>query len=152
MNVFIFLILLVKVFVECDSSCETKDENITAVKQMIWKKNYLYDYDEIGNRSLVTLLNYFRDKTILVNIVDVEFPKLQCEIETICTTTKPNTEEVFEERNLYSFCELFYIFEHKKEFIIIINHLELALISHRNFTIHSNKLFRKSGLNIFNRR
>ena len=124
MNSFIFLILLIEIFVECGSSCETKDENITAVKEMILKKDYFREYDEIGYRPLVTLLNYFIEKTILVNIVDVEFPKLQCDIEAICTTTKYNTEEVFEERNLYSFCELFYIFEHKKEFIIIIKYLE----------------------------
>ena len=152
MNSFIFLILLIEVFVECGSSCEIKDENITAVQHMFWTKNKYYKCYEVEQQPLERFLKYIRQKTRFVHIVDVEFPKLQCEIETICTTTKPNTEEVFEERNLYSFCELFYIFEHKKEFIIIIKYLELALISHQNFTIHSNQLFRKSGLNIFNRR
>ena len=150
MNFFIFLILLVKVFVECDSSCETKDVNITAVQQMLWEKYYYYDNYELAHRSLVTLLRYFRDKTILVNIVDEEFPKLQCGIETICTSTKSNILKQVEKRNYRSFCEIFFVFEHKNEYVFTINHLQLVLYSHRNLTFYSSQLNIKFGIKVFN--
>ena len=152
MKFFILLIFLVEVFVECDSSCETKDENIRAVKQMLWKKRYYYENDNVEYRPLEALLRYFREKKEFETIVDVGFPKLQCDIETICTTTKSNTVKILEEENLYSFCELFFIFENKKEFIFTIDHFQLSLFSHQNFTIHSNQLFNKPGVNIFNTR
>ena len=150
MSFFIFLILLVEIFVECDSSCETKDENIIAVQQMLWKKHYYYDNYELEHRSLVTLLRYFRDKTKLVNIVDLEFPKLQCDIETICTTTKSNIVKKVEKRNYHSYCDIFFVFEHKKDYVLTIDHLQLVLYSHQNLTLHLNQLNIKFGINVFN--
>ena len=150
MNFFILLILIVEVFVECNSPCQTKDENITAVIQIIWKKDYFYEYEEIGYRPLVTVLNYFIEKTILVNIVDEDFPNLQCDVETMCTTTKPNIVKQVEKNNYRSFCELFFDYEHKKEYVFTINDLKLTLFSIQNFTIYSNQHFNKYGIKLFN--
>ena len=152
MNFFIFLILLVKVFVKCDSSCEIENKYIRAVQQMFWTKDKYYLYYEIEHRPLKTFLRYFKEKTVFENIVDVKFPKLQCDIEMICTTTKSNVVKRLEERNYYSFCEQFFIFEHKKEYIFTIDHLQLALFSYQNITMNSNQLFKKSGINFFNTR
>ena len=51
-----------------------------------------------------------------------------------------------------SFCELYFMFEHKTKFVFLIGHLEIWLFSHRNVTIHSNQLINKSGYSFFNRR
>ena len=150
MKFFILLIFLVEVFVECDSSCETKDENIRAVKQMLWKKRYYYENDNVEYRPLEALLRYFREKKEFETIVDVGFPKLQCDIETICTTTKSNIVKKVEKRNYHSYCDIFFVFEHKKDYVLTIDHLQLVLYSHQNLTLHLNQLNIKFGINVFN--
>ena len=51
-----------------------------------------------------------------------------------------------------SFCELYFKFEHKTEFVFLVDHLELWLFSNRNFTIHSNQFIKESGSSFFSRR
>ena len=52
----------------------------------------------------------------------------------------------------YSYCELYFKFENKTEFVFLIDHLELWLFSHRNFTVHSNQFIKESGNSFFSRR
>ena len=52
----------------------------------------------------------------------------------------------------FSFCEMFFMFEHKTKFVFLIDHFEVWLFSHRNFTIHSNQLIKKSGSYFFTTR
>ena len=52
----------------------------------------------------------------------------------------------------YSFCELYFMFEHKTKFVFLIDHLEVWLFAHRNFTIHSSQFSNKSAKLLLNKR
>ena len=52
----------------------------------------------------------------------------------------------------YSFCEMFFMFEHKTKFVFLVDRFELWLFSYRNFTIHSNQLTKKTGNSFFTTR
>ena len=52
----------------------------------------------------------------------------------------------------YSFCEMFFMFEHKTKFVFLVDHFEIWLFYNRNFTIHSNQLTKKTGNSFFTTR
>ena len=140
--IFILIILIVSI-----SSCEVDNE----VFQMVWTKKYDYlSYDE---RSLSGFVSYRIESKELKSVLDLKFTKLQCGIKEICTKTVPRTRNLFNASSYYySFCELYFKFEHKRKYVFTIDHLELALFSIRNFTIDPNQLINNFGKSLFNTR
>ena len=111
-------------------------------------------------------LYYLQTKRELVNMLNLNHPNLQCDIKDICNTKFPKFEKEYDELTYYeyevffdyefdfdddsiieietcSFCDLYFMFEHKTKFVILVDHLKLWLFSRRNFTIHSNQFTNK---------
>ena len=147
------IIIYVLLFVPfgCESSCTLDNETI----QLFWAENQYYEFIFSGyyeNRFLEIFSHYISIRTELKNVVDLQYPKLQCDIEEICTTTIPTTKENNNETLYNSFCDLYLDFEHKKEYLFTIDHLDLWVFSRRNVSLHSEQLINKSENLSFNTR
>ena len=127
------------------SPCKVDDD----VFQTVWtRKYYHWVYDE---QPLHGLMIYREQSKKLKSVLDFRFPKLQCGIKEICTKTVPRTENLLNESSYYySFCELYFKFEHERKYVFTIDHL--ALFSYRNFTIDPNQLNYKFGKSFLNTR
>ena len=141
-----FVAIIFILIIKYESSCDT--DNKTA--QIFWTKDQDYLQYQLERRPLQYFVGYLRSRTKLKNVIDLKFPELHCGIEKICTTTKPEIENNLNKRPYILFCELYFKIEHKKEHVYTIDHLELWLFSHQNFTIHSSQLINKSRTAFFN--
>ena len=144
----ILLILVMNVVIEGESSCNLDNETL----QLFTNKNYYYENYE-KQRPLYSFISHLRRRKKLKNIVDLKFPKLHCDIENICTnTTVYKTEKKTNERSRFSFCELYFEIEHKKQYVFTIDYFKLWLYSRQNFSIHSNQIVKMSENPFFNTR
>ena len=141
--------------IKCGSSCEFDNETV----QIFWKEKYWFPKNFILN----SFLYYHEDRKEFLSILNSKHPSLHCNIEDICNTRFSKNEKQYEEHLDYdydyeskyeecSFCEMYFMFEHKTKFVFLIDHLEIWLFSHRNVTVHSSQLINKSGNSFFNRR
>ena len=121
---------------QCDINevCNTK---LSYEVCLCFEENYKYDF----NNGLIN--NYD------LRLYDIDFAGDDIELD-LESYLGYYSGSGFEER--YSFCEMFFILEHKTKFVFLVDYFELWLFSHRNFTIHSNQLTKKSGNSFLTKR
>ena len=155
---FVIIIFVLNVLNQCESSCVVDDEIIDLFWAAQHKNPYYIDPDPhypkirfYNGDDLAYFLEYVKLRTKLKNALYLKFPELQCDIEEICNT---NVFEINLNKHIryYSFCQLYFLFEDKKEYIFTIENLELWVFFQRNLSIHSNELINKNNYLYFNTR
>ena len=164
---YIILILTTIVVTKSQSACDFDNKTV----QLFLKKGHWIP----KTVPLRSFLYYLKTKRKLEINLNLNHPNLNCGINEICKTNFSNFEKMdaaclyglngirlnksysrlyYESGFLgcYSFCEMFFMFEHKTKFMFLVDHFELWLFSHRNFTIHSNQLTKKSGNSFLTKR
>ena len=133
MKLLILALALLKVN-DSQSSCivQPKVENL-----LFGEQHYLYEF-----RPLENFLKYCAVRIHVINMLDVQLGKLSCNIKDFCTTKFDKVEIYFNKS--YSFCELFFNFEHNKNIIFTIKRFETFFLSSENLTIDSNRVFNNS--------
>ena len=98
------------------------------------QRHYLYE-----RYPLSSYLSYHNTRKEVRNIVDLKL----CNIKDTCSTRINETEYEFD--NWYSFCEMFFFFEHKSNHVFKISHLGMWFFTSENITIRSNEVLNNSG-------
>ena len=68
--------------------------------------------------QLISLLVYYDIRNDIQNLVDLEFPELNCNVKDICTVCKTDTEKKY---FFQWFCKFYNDFEHKSKFVFYIS-------------------------------
>ena len=138
----VIIIFVLNVLVQCETSCDVDDE----ITLLFWENEHFNPFYEnvYINADLGYFLEYLRLRKKLKNAFDSKFPKLQCGLEEICST-KVSELNLNNNGSFYcSFCELYFMIEHKKEYVFTIDYLEVWVFFQRNLSIHSNELINKN--------
>ena len=163
---FKIIILLINVVIYCKSSCDFDNNTVQQFKKKTWITN-----KRLSFRKLLNYLKVKEDYVNILNLNHSKLQcKIEVICNTKLSKTKISHEDCshYEENiyndysfdnytnlNLnndsdfdseivhYSFCELYYKFEHEKKFVFLIDYFELWMFSHKNFTLHSNQIIKK---------
>ena len=173
-----FILILISNAIKCKGSCGFDNKTI----QLFWEQRFslsnfyplhnFLNYQKIKrklesnlklnhpnvecdiNEICNTKFSYFEkmDEASLDSLDDIDYLENDTELDLESYSGYYYDTQDLGYKGCYSFCEMFFMFEHKTKFVFLVDHFELWLFSHRNFTIHSNQLTKKSGNSFFTTR
>ena len=126
---------------------ECKPKLINSEKSsLFWKKSNIFR--QVTNSSyfpLTRLLLYYEIRKDIKNVFNSTFLNLKCNKNNIFESKydKPQKKVCI---NLPFLCQMFFDFEHKKEFIFKIKNVDLWFLSYQNYTVHSDKVFENNNV------